>query len=380
MLKALLLFTLMTLSPKIRAYPHFVGFGYTSCITCHYNPFGNGPLNDYGRALSATAVSARWLSSKHETEENLANKSGFFYKKSKNKWLRPSLDYRGLLMKRNLGEENEDTEFIQMMADINTVIRYGNKLYGSFTFGYVPTPSSVEESGEDFDNYMWREAYLGYRFTPSFGVYIGLMDKIYGIRVAEHTNYARSVTNLTQNDQSHGIQLHYTHPKFEIGFGSFLGNYAQDEELRQVGNSLKADYVIAHKATIGASVLSSKSEFLQTYANALHFKTAVGKGSAFLAEVGQVSKKAIDGSIEENNDYAFGQAYLKSTRGVFIINSIEYLKQSDGSYRYRLGPGVQMFPAQRVELRVELYNTRNITKKNSTKDTWDFLGQVHLWF
>ena len=42
------------------AYPHFVGFGYTSCATCHYNPFGNGPLNDYGRALSATAVSAKW--------------------------------------------------------------------------------------------------------------------------------------------------------------------------------------------------------------------------------------------------------------------------------------------------------------------------------
>ena len=96
------------------AYPHFVGFGYTSCATCHYNPFGSGPLNDYGRALSATAVSAKWFYYQNESEEKIANNSGFFGSKPNQTWFRPSFDYRGMLLKRTLGEDNEDTEMIHM--------------------------------------------------------------------------------------------------------------------------------------------------------------------------------------------------------------------------------------------------------------------------
>ena len=51
------------------AYPHFIAHGYNSCITCHYNPMGNGPVNDYGRAVGATMVSSRGFYDDNKPED-----------------------------------------------------------------------------------------------------------------------------------------------------------------------------------------------------------------------------------------------------------------------------------------------------------------------
>lgn len=363
------------------AYPHFVGLGYTSCITCHYNPFGSGPLNDYGRALSATAVSGRSFHADSFSEEEIANKSGFFFAAPNNTFFRPSLDYRGLLLKRNFGEENVETEFINMMLDLNLVLKNAsNSLIFSSTIGYAPVPIGLEDSDEDIEEYRLRELYVGWRMSDSFGIYIGLMDKIYGLRIAEHTAYSRSVTNLSQNDQSYGAQIHYNSSNFEVGAGYFIGNLVQDEELRQVGASAKVDYIVSHKSTIGISALQSQNDFLENYMGAFHFKTAVGKGSAFMAEYGSVSQKNISSSESSSENYLLSQAYLKLARGTYLLNSVEHLESDQGDSRLRFGPGLQLFPIQRLELRFEFYNTRYFSNSSSTNDSLDFLSQAHLWF
>ena len=94
-------------SNKVFAYPNFIGHGYNSCITCHYNPFGNGPINDYGRAVSATAISSRGFYNDSKPEDLIGKESGFFFKGSRNKNFRPFASYRGLFLKRDLGEESD---------------------------------------------------------------------------------------------------------------------------------------------------------------------------------------------------------------------------------------------------------------------------------
>ena len=62
------------------AYPQFVSYGYRSCQTCHYNPLGNNGLqDDYGRAVSATAISDRLLVSDSTTEEELGQRINFCF-------------------------------------------------------------------------------------------------------------------------------------------------------------------------------------------------------------------------------------------------------------------------------------------------------------
>lgn len=383
LLSVIILFGIISIK-DVEAYPHFVGYGYTSCLTCHYNPYGSGPLNDYGRALSATAISARMFHADFVTEEEIAEKSGFLYGQPKNTWFRPSFDYRGLLLRRDFGEETQTIEWIDMMADANIVLKFlDNKLYMSTTVGYAPIPDRLKDSEEKIDEYLIREAYIGYRPNENWGVYLGHMDKIFGIRIAEHSSYSRSVTDLSHNDQTYGMQVHFMKGNFEIGTGVFVGNQAQEDELRQKGASVKVDYVMPHKGTIGFSSLKSESEFLETYMQAFHLKTSAGRGASFLAEVGSVKKSAkqISDYTPDVSNYALAQIYLNPKRGVYFVNSVEYLKtEKKDDYSIRFGPGLQIFPSQRVEIKADLYNTRNFSKTSSSRDTWDLLTQVHLWF
>lgn len=381
----LILFTFIlsfTFQLPVQAYPHFVGFGYTSCITCHYNPFGNGPLNDYGRALSATAISAKWNHHDKYSEEKLAQSSGFFLKVPKQQWFRPSLDYRGLFIKRSLGQKNEDNELIHMQGDANITLRLNEarNIILSASIGYAPTPLAQEEN-EEVKNYRTREHYIGYRPNPKIGMYLGLMDKIYGVRIAEHTTFGRAINDISHNDQSHGLQVHYARENFELGLGYYLGNFVQEEDLRSKGFSLKADYVVSHKSSIGISVLKTANNYVEKLATAVHTITAVGKGSSILFELGQntTTPENLNKETEKSN-YGFLQSYVNLTRGVFLLQSIDYLKNPNNEEYLRFGPGIQIFPMQRIEIRGELYNTKNFSDVSSTKDSWDMLLQLHTWF
>src|SRR5579872_4047623 len=107
---------LWALPQVAQAYPSYIGHGYTSCFTCHYNPYGNGPLNDYGRALSASTLSARpFFVSRETTDEDLAAKSGFLGPiGTLPDWLRLEANFRGMLLVSNLRQPTQQQRLIPM--------------------------------------------------------------------------------------------------------------------------------------------------------------------------------------------------------------------------------------------------------------------------
>lgn len=374
----------LLISRNAHAYPNFIGHGYNSCITCHYNPFGNGPINDYGRAFSATAVSSRGFYDDNKPEELISQESGFFFKQPENKHFRPQASYRGLLLKRNFGEISEQTDYIHMQADLNVVLKGGenDKFISSVTFGYAPVPRSLQNTpaGDEIKEYRTREHYIGYRPNPSWGLYAGLMDKTFGIRIVEHTSYARTTPQLTMDDQSHGVTLHYNNPSFEGGVNFFVGNLTQEETLRMKGFAGTFEYTLFEKNRIGLSLMSESSEFLQETAFAAHIRAGLDHGNSLMFEVGKVTKEPKLVADTKTEYYANFQNHIRATRGVYLLNSVEYYKNAiDKSYRVRFGPSIQYFPLSKVELRVDLNNTRNFSQENSIKDRWDLLAQIHLW-
>ncbi len=384
MKKVFLLFFLINSS--LLAYPNFIGYGYTSCLTCHYNPFGNGPLTDYGRAVGTTSiVSDTFYGGKDSDLEARGKKSGFMYSEPLNQWLRPSIDYRGLYLKNSIGEDSSQTEYIHMDANINLVLRLGpkenrDKFIISATMGYAPEPRSGAPS--DADTYRSREHYIGYRFTPAWGLYAGLMDKVYGIRIPDHIAYGRSVTQNTMNDQTHGLLLHYTNPNWDIGLQAFVGNLAEEETVRQKGFAATAEYTYAPQIRPGASVQMSESEFLKTYSYALHSRIGFGKGNSIMGEIGQTNEELPLRGTENQSRYWTVQAHVLASKGFFLLNTIEYLKADldEDNKRLRWGPGIQWFLYQGVEWRMDFYNTRVHSENAVTQDEWDFTTQVHLWF
>ncbi|GAB4012690.1 MAG: hypothetical protein Fur0010_08810 [Bdellovibrio sp.] len=362
-----------------------MGYGYTSCLTCHYNPFGNGPLTDYGRALGATTVSDRMMWSKETTEDEIGQKSGFMYSKPALEWLRPALNYRGLKLYKNYGKKTETSEYITMQASASLVLRLGptdnrDKFIAVVEGGYAPTPRSDKNNTED--NYRSREHYLGYRINERWGVYAGLMDKAFGIRVPDHIAFSRISTQNTMNDQVHGLLLHYTRPEFEIGVHPFVGNLSQDSDLRVKGAAATGEYTWGPKTRLGLSFISSKSTFLSQNNLALHGRWGFGKGNSLLAETGISSKTIERNQQNTKSQYLFLQGHVEARRGLFALVTSEYFKANTALKNeiMRMGPGIQWFPMNGFEFRADIYNTRVFSPDSVSDDTWDLTGQVHLWF
>lgn len=374
-----LLFILFT--AKSWAYPNFIGHGYTSCLNCHYNPAGNGPLTDYGRAVAATAIASGSLYPDSWTEEKVAYTSGFLFRKPKQDWLRTQINYRGFQLVRNPGSKKAETkQWINMQGDARLILKFGknDRFVTVVNYGYSPKPQGTQD---DMDEWRSREHYMGFRFTPKFGVYAGLMDKAYGLRVIEHILVNRTTPQVTQNDQVHGVMGHYLGEKTEFFAHAFAGNLSQKEDVRMKGGSLMFERTVGEVHRLGASVMKSSNEYLDLLSYSVHGRWNLKEGSALLGEFGQTDRKADAAFFDKTSRFGVLQTYLRPWRGVYFFTNIEYYQDDieKEPYFVRWGPGLQYFPIQRLELRADIYNTRNFSPDSSNKDTWMYLLQAHVW-
>ena len=380
-----ILFLLLALCSlnKAQAYSNYIGHGYTSCLNCHYNPFGGGPVNDYGRVVAATAIGSTALYPKSWDEEKLAYMSGFLFRKPKQDWFRTQINYRGFKVVRNPGSsEAEDSQWINMQADARLILKFGenDKFITVLNYGYAPLPNEVPKDVKDSE-WRSREHYVGYRFTPKFGLYAGLMDKVFGIKVIEHIAFSRVAPQVTQNDQVHGVTGHFLGDSWELGTQVFAGNLTQDDDLRMKGASTMLEKTVFDIHRVGASVMTSQNEYLKLLSYSVHTRLNLKEGSAILGELGQTKKTTDNGSDDTTSRFGLLQTYLRPWRGTYFLANIEYFNRNieQDDYTVRWGPGLQYFLGQRVELRGDLYNTRSFAPKSSTRDNWMYLLQTHIW-
>lgn len=359
------------------AYPQFIAHGYNTCLTCHFNPVGGGPLNDYGRALGSNTISGRAFVPKDMSEDELAKYSGFFFKQSKSA-IKPYANIRGLYLTNQFRRDNSESEYIPMEAKVGLTTQWGKDKSFIFSGSISYNPGRSDNDVED--KWRSREHFLGYRSKKGWGVYAGLLDKAFGLRIPDHNAYSKSTNNLGQDDQSHGVLFNYLQDKWNVNVHAFVGNMTQDAELRQVGGSARFEYNFSKTAVIGASILNSSSDFLDQSIYALHAKFAPGKLTSLMAEVGKGAKTSAVNTNEQSSTYFWSQHHIRIMRGLYYFTTLEYFDEdSTDDKTIRFGPGIQYFPVQKIELRVEILNSRIFSDQNSLPDALDLLAQVHIW-
>ncbi len=378
LLKFSLVFTFIQLGAW--SYTNFISYGYQSCLTCHYNPFGGGPLTDYGRVVGSTSISDNKILKKSLNGEDRAEIAQFLYGVLKNDYIKGHMNYRGLYLKNNLGEDTSESEWINMMANVGFTVRPTKKndfiLVG--TLDYAPESNLESDEGS---TYRSREHYMGYRFNEKHGIYLGMMDKVYGLRVPDHNSYSKTSTNLTMNDGAHAFLYHANFPKFELGLQYFLGNLSQEEDVRPSGFSTTFEYNLSQTSRLGLSYLSQSNSYISQTSYAIHTKLGSSKGSSILAEYGITTKNYTNSGSSNTSNYLFLQNFLKVSQGLYTIVTAEYFKQDteEDDKVLKIGPALQYFPFVGVELRVDFYNYRTISTTSYSNDTWTLAGQVHLW-
>jgi hypothetical protein len=375
------LILLAFLQPRIsHGYASFAGYGYNSCLTCHFNPQGNGPLNDYGRAVSAVAISARPpFLPERITDDELGEASGFFGPFLQlPSWLRLSADFRGL------GLYNGTTyRFIPMQLEGSLILKTPrNAFYGVVTAGYIPAPAAYsEERRRTVPVFISREHYVAWRPTSWFLLQGGMMDSPFGIRLAEHTAFSRSKTGLNQNDQAHTLLVMFPTRILEASVYATVGNLYQSPPLRQQGGGMHLDFKLNESTTVGASGMWTRNDYRERQMISLNSRIGAGKGSTVVFDTGLV-RSAPYSAAATLGHYGVLQHSLALFRGFHLLSMLEYWAENafGSSVRtVRFSPGIQYFLLQRLELRLDFSASRDFGSTEVNSDVLQLMPQVHIW-
>jgi hypothetical protein len=370
-----------------QAYPGFVAHGYTTCMACHYNPLGNGPLNDYGRALSATLISARplWIKNGPEAEEETVAESGFLGPVKLPFWLRPALAYRGMGYNDAIESENKTHRWINMQADATLTLQSRDaKWIATATYGFIPAPATVSASQQSlYTKTISREHYLAYRGLKHVHFYLGLMDTAYGLRIPEHDDFIRQFEGRGKNDQNHGLLVNITDKKWDLFLNPVIGNLQQDTHLRQKGIIASYEREFFEGSRFGASVWDTADQYRYREMLGLYGKMELTKnGAGLLSEISLMrtgTRGADDGATGE---VSFLQSTMVIERGWYFLFTLQNMIsdfKSDSNRFVSAGPTLQWFPIQRIELRADLLTTRSLSGSNLAPDDYSALFQIHAW-
>lgn len=379
-------FSLLGPGRTVLAYHHFIAHGYSSCMTCHYNGAGGGALNDYGRALFAAEITARWVFPKSVEEDKIAESSRFLGFADLPYWLRPALKYRGLSVESNPGSGSQVKRWIPMQREVYLTLAADedNKyiFVGSMTYNSEPRFFSTGLEDREEGGWAVKEAYLRLQLNDSSWLYAGQMDKPFGIREVNHTAYSRRAVAMTQYDQSAGVMYHRNIAPWEGFLMVFGGNTAEVEEARLQGASALIEYEPMEKVRLGFSLLSEKSERLEKTAFAVHERMGLGTGSALSAELGLFEDKDLltAGAEPVLGAYALLQNYFHLDRGINLLTEFEWLRPDTrvaGLHMYRWNLGFLLFPLPRTEVRASAVNTRTFSNTMGAPEGWALQTQIH---
>jgi len=378
LLRILSVLLLLLLTGSASAYPGYIGYGYASCLTCHFNPLGNGPLRAYGRAVQATEISGNLFRSDLET---LGNQSGFILG-TFSEQVQLQSSFRGLFLTRNL-ENNPQPTWLTMQAESSVSISFSKKLLASGTLGYTPLPKNLSPSqAEELGHLISREHYIAFLPEKGWGIYLGLMDAAFGLRVPDHNAYIRSNLLLNINDQTHGVLLHRDWEKGEIAFHLFAGKLFQESERRQKGASIMSEFSVGEHARLGFSGWFSTSDFRTRQMLASHLRMQIGKGSSLISELGTFRETLTSSNKDTLGLYSFLQSRHLFTQGLFGLMTFEsyFTDLNQGQSRFfRAGPSIEYLPFPRLELRLDFLGTQMMGSSAVSPPTYMIQVQTHVW-
>jgi len=381
-MKTGILFLILFFGQRSWSYPDFIGYGYASCMTCHYNGQGNGALNDYGRALWAAEISSRSFIDPKTSDEKLGELSGFIPSKPMPSWFRPGIKFRSLWMQTDPGSEKTVVRYITMQASANAAIHFdqNQKLILVGEFGYMPTNPAQANSSDKPSNWLSREHYLRWQVNDEYFTYVGFTDKVFGIRVVDHTAFNREKTGNAQNDQTHGVIVQRIAAPYEYTAHVFLGNMSQEANLRQKGFSFMLEKDLTQYNRIGAAALTSSNEFLQWNRLEAHNKMGFGKGNSLLVELGLSQNKPKTANAETGL-YGLLEGNALIDRGYSLFSQVEYYNQTmttSSPDQMKWSFGLLAFPYPRCELRFTFVNGRSLTDSGVTNDLTTIHSQLHI--
>lgn len=329
-LMAVVVLALVGFSRDAAAYAWMVRHGYVKCSTCHTDPSGGETLGHMGRVSSQTLLSQQW-----GDDDELTDLSKFAFGLSEPDWLRLGGSARSMTLQ---SMDSEETLFFPMQLDL-----YGSLALGPVSAGFSVGASRASGRFEHTDKALLagttergtlvavsRSHWLGFEPGSQMLLRAGRLNLPFGLRVSEHTLWARDVT-LTdrESDQQHGLAFAFWRGHFRGELMAVAGNFQlPDDDTRERGYAGYLEVLPSDRLAIGVNsqLLQSKRGLLsgladeRRQAHGLTFRYSPFPMLALLAE-----GDALLTSYRELGYVGLLVADLEPLRGIHLILTGEAL-------------------------------------------------------
>jgi hypothetical protein len=246
-----------------RAYPWMIRHGYTGCMPCHTDPSGGaGVLTEYGRAQGDLLL--RMLYGKADESGEASRTAEFAGFLPLPPQLRLGGDFREALFSSQAENAPLVQEFITMRADVTADIKVG-RFRAAGNLGFAPQGDlyAAITDNPTGNNLISREHWLGVELDQD-GAWLlraGRMALPFGIRMIEHTLWARSLTRTDFDDtQEYGASISFAKDKLRGEAMGIVGNFQiHPDAFRERGYAAYIEYAPMNTLSFGASSLFTRA-------------------------------------------------------------------------------------------------------------------------
>ncbi len=387
-MKPLQLLTLLTLlsSGSAQAYGFMLRHDYTSCAQCHVDPSGGSVLTQYGRAQGELLLRSRYGA---PADEEPGKKAEFLLGllSAAPEELLLGGDVRLALLSPGM----KGVRVFPMQVDVVGALKTG-KMSASVSLGLGSSVTSPAKIVGEQAQLISRHHWVGYApdEDQSFLLRAGRIPMPFGLRLPEHTVWARAVTRTDTNvSQQHGVSLAYSGERVRGELMGIVGNLQlTPAAFRERGYSGFLEFIPTHWLTVGVSSLVTHADsdlttpqfgtFRHAHGAFMRMSPAKPLMLSFEVDVTNQTRRTLGGPT---GLVSVLQVDFEPTQGVHLVAMGELLvpdfAKTSAAQGLGVGAwgGVWWFFAPHSDVRVDVITRREVDGTLNVS----LLGQLHFF-
>lgn len=339
------------------AYPTFQRLGYIGCTTCHFLPTGGGTLTTYGRGIGDT------LSAFPQEVE------------------REPKPYMQMFEARTIGIDSvRGFDSFLMQADYLASYEIDSKWRADASLGLGlerPADGSFVEVSDGANALVLRRALLSYALAKGNAVQVGRDLLPNGLNIDDHTSFLRSSNKRNVLDYPTQARYDFSGKWGQIIPYVFGPTFEEDDQNREWGAGVRAEYQISKSQTVGLVGLLGASEAINRGAYGMFTRLSPSPWSGVIAEFVRTHRALQQGSaISFDQDVLYLRPYVALPG--WLETGLVYESLSTGTpfeeSITRWGPAfnARMYPG--VTLLLDFRKT-----ERTSRSEWMTIGQIFLW-
>lgn len=340
MIKVLPLALLAFFPYHASAFPEMIRLGYVNCTACHLAPNGGGLMTDYGRSISAEALST-WARPKEELPGH-----DFFAEPPA--WLKIGGGLRVIQTYIDTPRATASSFFL-MQSDLELGLNF-KKLWYVQSFGVQRGPPQAQDQGAFVSSHF----YALYNWSDEIYSRAGKYRLPYGLNLPDHTAFVRQNLGLGQGQESYNLEAGLIGESWNSLLALSFGRTESRLELEKGASfQLAYNYGDSHKILTSLTYLEQEGSSSRILWGP-QILWGFNPRWVFLGEYNYQEKKLKDQNPRvQKGLVTYSRLQFEWTRGVlpYLLHEVSYLDFTQLRTRVNnYGLGVLLYPRPHFEI------------------------------